>query len=176
MRMNKSYIFLFFISIFIAAMGISIAGATDETNAYKDLSILDRNQQIASNRVSESDAINFDLLASSNHKVIDDHFEASSSTSLPDGYPLVEEFNAPEIFSSTDPDVYIGDGKVNWTIYRNEGEQYVYRSIPPFSGDVRLIVRGQIDSATDNWQCMRVWDRGDIWFCRRRLCDQRLSH
>ena len=150
MRMNKSYILLLFISIFISAMGISIAGATDETNTYKDLSILDRNQQITSNRVSEWDAINFGLLASSNLKMIDDQIGASPSTSLPDGYPLVEEFNAPEVFTSTDADVYIGDGKVNWTIYRNEGEQYVYRSIPPFSGDVRLIVRGQIESATDN--------------------------
>ena len=66
-------------------------------------------------------------------------------------YPLIEEFDSDTGFTSTDPDVYIQDGKVHWTIYNNSpNEQYIYRSIPAFSGDVRVTVTGQVDSATNN--------------------------
>ena len=69
-----------------------------------------------------------------------------------DYYPLVEEFNDPDIFTYTSPGrVYISDGVVHWNITRSGTEkQYVYREIPPFSGDVKLIVRGQINSWTNN--------------------------
>lgn len=39
-----------------------------------------------------------------------------------------------------------------WHTERSGEEQYVYRSIPPFSGNVRLTTRGQVDSWTSNSQ------------------------
>jgi hypothetical protein len=71
----------------------------------------------------------------------------------PEGAPgstVIENFDSSDGFTQTDPDVYIADGKVHWTVYRDGGEQFVYRSIPAFSGDVRLTVRGQVDSANNN--------------------------
>ncbi|MEM7131092.1 MAG: hypothetical protein AAF702_32520 [Chloroflexota bacterium] len=65
---------------------------------------------------------------------------------------FTEEFDNDADFIQTDPDVAIANGQVNWNIYRGPfGEQqYVYREFPPFSGDVRLTVRGQINSWTNN--------------------------
>ena len=71
-------------------------------------------------------------------------------TSIPGA--IVEEFDNPGDFTSTDPDLYISGGKANWTYYRNAGKQYLWRTIPTFSGDVRLLVTGQIDSWTNNCQ------------------------
>ncbi|HSG26712.1 MAG TPA: hypothetical protein VLA32_11400 [Anaerolineales bacterium] len=65
-------------------------------------------------------------------------------------YPLVENFNSSQEFVSTDPDLSIRDGYVYWEISRSEGVQYIYRTIPPFSGDVILTVTGQIDGYTGN--------------------------
>ncbi len=69
-------------------------------------------------------------------------------------YPLTEEFDDPDLFTQTVPDVYVTDGKVYWTVSRDPAgyEQYVYRSIPEFSGDVRVTVTGQVDSYTNNCQ------------------------
>jgi len=47
------------------------------------------------------------------------------------GYPLTEDFDSSAGFTSTDPDVYIDGGKARWSIRLTEGQQYVYRSIPP---------------------------------------------
>jgi hypothetical protein len=66
------------------------------------------------------------------------------------GSSFTEDFNSSSGFSQTDPDVYIANGKVNWTIYRDKGDQYIYKNIPAFSGDVRLTVVGQIESWTNN--------------------------
>jgi hypothetical protein len=76
------------------------------------------------------------------------HFTTGSTPTNP--FPIMEEFDSTAGFVSTDPDVYIQGGLVHWTVARDEGEQYVYRSIPAFSGDIRLTVSGQIDSATNN--------------------------
>jgi len=65
-------------------------------------------------------------------------------------YPLVEEFISSEGFTSTDPDIYISNGKAYWHVYRDGGEQYIYRSIPEFSGPVRITVVGQVDYAANN--------------------------
>jgi hypothetical protein len=42
-----------------------------------------------------------------------------------------EDFSNDEGFTSTDPDLYIEGGEARWTVYRNGGEQYLYRSIEP---------------------------------------------
>jgi len=65
---------------------------------------------------------------------------------------IVEEFDNPGDFTSTDPDFSISGGKAHWTYYRDAGQQYLWRPIPNFSGDVRLLVTGQIDSWTNNCQ------------------------
>jgi len=150
MRKINYLILLIFFSIFISAIEPPFVQATNETSMYKDLGTLGQNPLSTSNLDSNFDAIKVDQFSSNSYKMTDHQIETSSSIKFPDGYPLIEEFNAPKIFTSTDPDVYIADGKVNWTIYRDEGEQHVYRSIPSFSRDVRLIVTGQIDSATNN--------------------------
>lgn len=67
-------------------------------------------------------------------------------------YPLVENFNSSQDFISTDPDLYIRDGYLYWKVSRSEGVQYIYRPIPPFSGDVKITVTGQIDGYTNNCQ------------------------
>jgi WD40 repeat protein len=67
---------------------------------------------------------------------------------------LVEEFDSSQGFVQTSPNVYIADGQVFWHFERSSGEQYVYRSIPPFSGNVRLLARGQVDSWTNNCNIM----------------------
>jgi WD40 repeat protein len=66
------------------------------------------------------------------------------------GAMIVETFDSSQGFIQTSPNVYIADGRVIWHFERSDGEQYVYRSIPPFSGDVRLVARGQIDDWTSN--------------------------
>jgi len=150
MRVNKALTLLIFFSIFISAIEMPFVRATNETRVNKDFSTLGRKQLSTSNLLSNFDVLKVDQFSRNSYKITDHQIQTSSSIILPDGYPLIEEFTAPDIFTSTDPDVYIADGKVNWTIYRDEGEQYIYRSIPSFSGDVRLIVTGQIDSATNN--------------------------
>jgi hypothetical protein len=79
-------------------------------------------------------------------------FTPTNTLAIPDEvYPIFEEFENPEIFTSTDPDsVYISDGLVFWDISRSAGQQFVYREIPRFSGDVKLTVRGQVNSWTNN--------------------------
>jgi hypothetical protein len=67
-------------------------------------------------------------------------------------YPLVEDFNSSQDFVSTNPDLYIRDGNVHWKVSRSEGVQYIYRPIPPFSGDVKITVTAQIDGYTNNCQ------------------------
>jgi len=63
---------------------------------------------------------------------------------------IIENFDSSDDFTQTDPDVYIADGQAHWTIHRDEGDQFLYRSIPAFSGDVRITVVGQVDSWTSN--------------------------
>jgi len=64
--------------------------------------------------------------------------------------PIVEKFDSAQGFIQTSDNVYIDDGQVRWHIQRNGGKQFVYRTIPPFAGNVRLTVRGQVDSWTNN--------------------------
>jgi hypothetical protein len=71
-------------------------------------------------------------------------------TSSQTDYPLFEEFNSSDVFTSTDPDIYIQDGKVHWTIHNSEGYQFLYRNIPAFEGNVRITVTGQVDWASNN--------------------------
>jgi WD40 repeat protein len=78
----------------------------------------------------------------------DDHF--SDVSPGPISAAIVEEFESDQGFIQTSPDVYISEGQVFWHYKRNGGMQYVYRSITPFAGDVRLVVRGQVDSWTSN--------------------------
>lgn len=63
---------------------------------------------------------------------------------------FTEEFNDPYAFTQTSENVRIVDGKVYWNVSRNGGEQYVYRSIPAFSGNMRLTVTGQVTSWDNN--------------------------
>ncbi|MBL8166079.1 MAG: hypothetical protein JNJ61_29120 [Anaerolineae bacterium] len=74
------------------------------------------------------------------------------SSAAQSNYPLVEEFDSAVGFTQMVPDVFIGGGKVNWHVYRSPAgwEQYVYRSIPAFSGDVRITVVGQVNAWTNN--------------------------
>jgi WD40 repeat protein len=65
---------------------------------------------------------------------------------------IIEEFDSGEGFIQTSPNVYVAAGQVFWHIERSGGEQYVYRNIPPFGGNVRLTARGQVDSWTNNCQ------------------------
>jgi hypothetical protein len=69
---------------------------------------------------------------------------------IPEADGLVEHFNGTNPFTQTVGTVYISDGWVHWHVSRSGGIQYVYRRIPSFSGDVRLIVRGQVDGWTNN--------------------------
>lgn len=70
---------------------------------------------------------------------------------LDESYPLREDFDSSEGFSFKRPDkIYIENGLVHWNISRSGGQQFVYRDIPAFSGDVRLTVRGQINSWNNN--------------------------
>jgi hypothetical protein len=64
--------------------------------------------------------------------------------------PVIEEFTSSTGFTSTDPDVAISGGQVNWSVSRSGGEQYVYRSIPAFNGPVRVTVKGQVSGWTNN--------------------------
>ncbi len=64
-------------------------------------------------------------------------------------YPLVETFDSPADFIQTSDHVFIADGRVHWDV-KGDGPQFVYRSIPPFSGDFRLTVRGTIEGGEYN--------------------------
>lgn len=102
------------------------------------------------------------LVAGASFSYAQDRFTTAAPSELPNSpmdteatgmtAKIIEEFDSSDGFTSTDPDVYIQDGKVYWHVYRDGGEQYVYRSIPSFSGDVRLTVSGQVDSAINNCQ------------------------
>jgi hypothetical protein len=72
------------------------------------------------------------------------------STVPPTAGMIAEEFDNPSMFSQVSNNIWVSDGKAQWSVSRSGGEQYIYRSIPPFSGDVRLTVKGQIDSWTNN--------------------------
>jgi hypothetical protein len=60
-------------------------------------------------------------------------------------YPLLEEFDSADGFTQTSPNVTIRNGQAVWSVCRGPEQQFVYRSIQPFRGDVRVTVRGQID-------------------------------
>lgn len=62
----------------------------------------------------------------------------------------IKYFDASVGFNSTSPQLYISHGKVFWDILRSGGDQYLYRTIPKFEGNVRLIVVGQINEWTSN--------------------------
>jgi hypothetical protein len=68
------------------------------------------------------------------------------------GSDFVEEFDSADSFTSTSPNVTISGGLANWNVSRSPAgyQQYVYRSIPEITGDVRLMVRGRINSASNN--------------------------
>lgn len=79
--------------------------------------------------------------------------DKDGATSNSGGPPtIVEEFDSVAGFSQTTPEIYIADGQVHWTVYRSPRgyQQYIYREITPFSGDVRLTVKGQVNSWTNN--------------------------
>jgi hypothetical protein len=76
-------------------------------------------------------------------------FAAGQGDSQP-AYIIVEDFDDSADFMSTSSNVFISDGLAYWNVARNGGQQFVYRSIPAFIGDVTLIVRGQVDSWTNN--------------------------
>ena len=67
-------------------------------------------------------------------------------------YPLVEEFDSSEGFTSTSPDITISNGELHWSVSRSPAgyRQYISRSIPAFTGDVRLTVRGKVDGYNNN--------------------------
>ncbi|MEM7131540.1 MAG: Ig-like domain-containing protein [Chloroflexota bacterium] len=73
-------------------------------------------------------------------------------TSIPISYPIVEEFDAPSLFNSTDPSrVFINNGQVIWNLTQSvPNDQYIYRSIPEFQGNVRITFLGQINSHSGN--------------------------
>lgn len=64
---------------------------------------------------------------------------------------IEEEFNDPSIFTSTEPsNVFIDNGQVVWNLTQsNPNDQYIFRSIPEFSGNVKIIVKGQINTNQD---------------------------
>jgi len=64
---------------------------------------------------------------------------------------IFEGFDSPDGFTSTHPDQFVfSDGELNWTACRGPDYQILSRSIPSFSGDVRLTVRGRINSYVNN--------------------------
>ena len=63
---------------------------------------------------------------------------------------IIETFDSDQGFIQTHENVTIVDGQVQWHFERSGGEQYVYRNIPRFSGNLRLTVQGQVDSWTNN--------------------------
>jgi len=63
---------------------------------------------------------------------------------------IIEEFDDPSTFSQTSSNVQITEGTVFWNIDFEEGQQYVYREIPNFNGDVKLVVTGRVDSSRGN--------------------------
>jgi hypothetical protein len=66
--------------------------------------------------------------------------------------PIIEEFENSADFTATTPNIYVDRGQAHWKVSRSDGEQYIYRQIPPISSDVdiRLTVVGQIDDWTNN--------------------------
>lgn len=72
---------------------------------------------------------------------------ATTETPIP---ALIEEFNNPNDFTYTDPNIFIDEGMVVWNFDRSGGEQFAYREIQSFSGDIRLTVIGKIDDWTGN--------------------------
>ncbi len=67
-----------------------------------------------------------------------------------DAYPLVEEFVSPDGLTITDPDkIAIEDGLL-LARPAGEGQQFAYRPIPSFSGNVRITLRGQINDWENN--------------------------
>jgi len=69
------------------------------------------------------------------------------------GNPIVEEFDSSIGFSTLGNTVSITQGKAVWDhVYMSGGNQFVYRSIPTLSGNVRVIVRGQVDWWQNNCQ------------------------
>lgn len=78
----------------------------------------------------------------------------------PEVSSLLEEFDSPDGFTSTHPDQFVfSNGELNWTACRGPDYQILSRSIPSFSGDVRLTVRGRINSYVNNhWLWVGIGD------------------
>ncbi len=66
---------------------------------------------------------------------------------------IVEEFEDASAFTQTSGNVYISDGKAIWNFSRQGGDQFIYRSLPPLPGNVRITIIGQIDNWTNNCRC-----------------------
>jgi hypothetical protein len=71
-------------------------------------------------------------------------------------YPLIEDFDSDAGFTATTPSqVYISDGKAHWDLTQTiSADQFIYRSIPPFTGDFKMTVVGQIDTNTGNYAAL----------------------
>lgn len=63
---------------------------------------------------------------------------------------FLEEFDNANAFFYTSGNVTVVDGRAAWSVSRSGGSQFIYRSIPAFSGDVRITVTGQVDDWTNN--------------------------
>ncbi len=71
--------------------------------------------------------------------------------SLSGGPTIIEDFNNPSVFKQVGTTVYVSGGKAVFNhFYMDGGPQFVYRSIPAFSGPVEIKVIGQVDWAENN--------------------------
>lgn len=101
--------------------------------------------------VGNGDSIVTDASLVTSPLLLEDGSEAQVVSNGTIQSPIIEEFDDPNIFTSTNPErVYISNGLVHWNVSRSAGKQFVYREIPRFSGDVKLTVRGQVNSWTNN--------------------------
>jgi hypothetical protein len=70
---------------------------------------------------------------------------------LSGGTTIIEDFSDPTVFTQVGTTVYISGGKAVFDhFYMSGGPQFVYRSIPTFSGPVSIKVIGQLDWAENN--------------------------
>ncbi|HEY9075927.1 MAG TPA: serine/threonine-protein kinase [Anaerolineaceae bacterium] len=76
-----------------------------------------------------------------------------------------ENFENPNIWTYTNPTaVVVSGGKAIWNIDTSKGKQYIYRSIPKFSGNFRMTLVGQVNYANNN--CGSVVTLGDQDFSK----------
>jgi hypothetical protein len=66
---------------------------------------------------------------------------------------IIEKFDCANKFTNTSSNLLIENNQLSWKIERKGGQQFVYREIPAFDGDVCLTVIGQIDNWTNNCRC-----------------------